>query len=135
MAANVLVFTVPSGIPSEVRRAAVPAAHPLLAADRVDGSVVHQGQEEGAERAPYRVVGLGRPPQGQETVVHHVLRERRLAREAVRQPVGGGGVPSVQLVEGALLTTDERPVQLHVVAGVVLHAPVLAARHPADPGG
>jgi glutaredoxin len=82
---------------------------------------VHEGQEERPERAPRGIVGLGGPPQREEAVVHHVLREDLLPGQAVGEAVGGGGVPAVELVERAAIPTRERPVQLQVVPSVVLH--------------
>ena len=52
-------------------------------------AVVHQGQEEGSERRPGGIERLRRPPQGQEGVVHHVLRQDLLPGDPVGKAVGG----------------------------------------------
>jgi hypothetical protein len=54
-------------------------------------------------------------PQRQEGVVNHVLGQDLLAREPQGQPVGGGGVSAVELIEGAAFSPGECPVQFNVV--------------------
>ncbi len=72
----------------EVRRPLGPVPQTTLATDDVDRAVVHERQEEGAERAPGGVEGLGGAPERHERVVDHVLGEHRLTGDPERQPVG-----------------------------------------------
>ena len=57
----------------EVRRALLPFAQAFLATHRIDGPVVHERQEERAERTTGRIERLWRTPQRQEGLVHDVL--------------------------------------------------------------
>ena len=68
------------------RSVRLPAAAPR--GGRVDRPMVHQGQEERPERAASGVEGLRGPPEGQEGVVNHVLRQDLLAGQPIRQAVG-----------------------------------------------
>ena len=59
----------------------------LLAADEIDGAAVHQRQDP---RARLRALGdeaRGRPPDGEEGLLHRVLCERRVPDNADRQTV------------------------------------------------
>src|SRR5581483_12084239 len=78
-----------AGAGLEVRDALGPFSEALLPADGVHRSVMDQGHEEGAERAPRGIVGLRRPPQGEEGVVDHLLRERVLPGDPKREGVSG----------------------------------------------
>ena len=96
-------------------------AEAVLAPHGVHRTVMHERQEERPEGTPRRVVGLGRPPEREEGVLDHLLRERRLGGHPQREAVGRRGVPAVQLVERVPVADRDPPVQLQVEQVVLAH--------------
>ena len=106
---NIFVFG-PAGVHSKG-----PAPQPLLTPDGIDRTMVDERQEERSECASRGIESLGRLPQREEGVVHHVLRQQLLTRHAIGEAERGGGVAAVQLFE-RLTVSQGQPVVEIVVA-------------------
>ena len=75
----------------------------LLAADEVDGLVVHERQEPRRGLRAGDVEPRGTAPDGEEPLLDGVLRQRRVADDPQGQSVGRSAVPVVQRRERAVV--------------------------------
>src|SRR5439155_5270391 len=97
----------------------------LLASDGVDRAAVHEREDPRARLRALLDEPIGRAPDGEEGLLHRVLRERVVAEDPPREPVGHAAEAVVQLGErGVLGASDERE------QGLVAHVPEGAALLP-----
>src|SRR5262245_11084518 len=73
-------------------------------AEVVDDQVAHEAQEPRARTAAPRSEALRTAPDAEERLVHRVLAQVGIARDAQRQPVGERREPIVELAERAIVS-------------------------------
>ena len=79
----------------------------LLAPHEVDGAPVHERQDPGARLRPLGHEPAGGAPDGEEGLLHRVLRERLVAQHAEREAVGDAAEAVVQLGERDLVRAGD----------------------------
>ena len=80
----------------------------LLATHEVDGSPVDEREDPGSCLRPLGDEAGGRPPDGEESVLHGVFGEGGVADDAKRKPVGHSAEAVVELRERTVIPPREQ---------------------------
>lgn len=88
----------------------------LLAADMIDRSPMHEGEQPGGRLGVLRAVAARLSPRSQKRLLNGVFGEGSVSEYSEREPESGLGVAPVEFPEGALVATRHLHEQMFVVS-------------------